>query len=108
MRSFITIVGSTYNLGENPSDRSIFEDIMIIKPLHDKVLIERLDSIKETASGIILKHSEEPDRAKVIEIGPEVTEVQVGDVVQPDWGKATKVQDYFIVKIEDIAYIYEK
>ena len=79
---------------------------MIIKPLHDKVLIERIENIKQTSSGIILKHSEEPDRARVLAIGPDVTEVQVGDVVQPDWGKAAKVQDYFVVKIEDIAYIY--
>ena len=83
-----------------------FEDTMNIKPLHDKVLIERLENIKETASGIILRHSEEPDRARVLAIGPDVTEVQVGEVVQPDWGKAAKVQDYFVVKIEDIAYIY--
>lgn len=81
---------------------------MNIKPLHDKVLIERLETTKETASGIILRHSGEPDRAKVIAVGPEVTEVQVGDVVQPDWGQAAKLQDYFMVKIEDIAYIYEE
>ena len=80
---------------------------MNIKPLHDRVLIERLDSVKETASGIILKHSEEPDRAKVIAVGPEVTEVSAGDVVQPDWGKCAKLQEFFIVKIEDIAYVYE-
>lgn len=79
---------------------------MNIKPLHDKVLIERLENVKETASGIILRHSEEPDRARVLAIGPDVTEVQIGEVVQPDWGKAAKVQDYFVVKIEDIAYIY--
>lgn len=79
---------------------------MNIKPLHDKVLIERIENVKQTASGIILKNSEEPDRAKVLAIGPDVTEVQVGDVVQPDWGKAANVQEYFVVKIADIAYIY--
>lgn len=79
---------------------------MNIKPLHDKVLIERLENVKQTASGIILKNSEEPDRAKVLAIGPEVTEVQVGEIVQPDWSKAAAVQEYFVVKIEDIAYIY--
>lgn len=79
---------------------------MNIKPLHDKVLIERIENVKQTASGIILKNSEEPDRAKVLAIGPQVTEVQVGDIVQPDWSKAAIVQEYFVVKIEDIAYIY--
>jgi chaperonin GroES len=79
---------------------------MNIKPLHDKVLIERIENVKQTASGIILKNSEEPDRAKVLAIGPDVTEVQVGDVVQPDWGKAANVQEYFVVKVTDIAYIY--
>ena len=79
---------------------------MNIKPLHDKVLIERLENVKQTASGIILRHSEEPDRARVLAVGPDVTEVQVGDIVQPDWGKSVAVQEYFVVKIEDIAYIY--
>lgn len=93
-------------LAEQSSRPLHFEDTMNIKPLHDKVLIERLENVKETASGIILRHSEEPDKARVLAFGPEVTEVQVGDVVQPDWGKAAQVQEYFIVKIEDIAYIY--
>ena len=79
---------------------------MNIKPLHDKVLIERLENIKQTASGIILKNSEEPDKAKVLAIGPEVVDVQVGEIVQPDWSKTVKVENYFVVKIEDIAYIY--
>jgi len=93
-------------LTEQSSRPLHFEDTMNIKPLHDKVLIERIENVKETASGIILKHSEDPDKAKVLAVGPDVTEVQVGDVVQPDWGKAAAVQDYFVVKIEDIAYIY--
>ena len=93
-------------LTEQSSRPLHFEDTMNIKPLHDKVLIERLENVKETTSGIILKHSEEPDRARVLAVGPDVTEVQVGDVVQPDWGKAAAVQEYFVVKIEDIAYIY--
>jgi chaperonin GroES len=87
----------------------IFEDIMNIKPLHDKILIERLETIKETSSGIILRHSEEPDKAKVLAVGPDVNEVQVGDTVQPDWGKTVKSESSektFLVKIEDIAYIY--
>jgi co-chaperonin GroES (HSP10) len=79
---------------------------MNIKPLHDKVLIERLENIKETASGIILRHSEEPDRAKVLAVGPDVDEVQVGDIVQPDWGKVVPAEDSFLIKIADIAYIY--
>ena len=79
---------------------------MIIKPLHDKVLIERIENIKQTSSGIILKHSEEPDKARVIAVGPDASELSVGDVVQPDWGKTASVKDYFIVKVEDIAYIY--
>ena len=93
-------------LTEQSSRPLHFEDTMNIKPLHDKVLIERIENVKETASGIILKHSEDPDKARVLAVGPDVTEVQVGDVVQPDWGKAAPVQDYFVVKIEDIAYIY--
>jgi co-chaperonin GroES (HSP10) len=79
---------------------------MNIKPLQNKVLIERLESVKETASGIILKSSEEPDRAKVLAIGPDVTEVEVGDIVLLNWNAAVKSGDNYVISIDHVVFIY--
>ena len=38
-------------------------------PLKDKIIVERIQPLKETDSGIILKSSLDPDRAKVLAIG---------------------------------------
>ena len=42
---------------------------MAYRPLGDNVLVERIAAPKETSSGIILKTTQEPDRAKIIAIG---------------------------------------
>ena len=45
--------------------------------------------------------------AKVIAIGPEVTEVNEGDVVLCDWNKAVKTDDFFVIKEDDIVFVHE-
>ena len=54
---------------------------MAYRPTGNKVLIERIAAKKETSGGIILKTTEEADRAKIIAIGPDVTEVAVDELV---------------------------
>ena len=64
---------------------------MTIKPLFDKIVIERIESQEKTASGIVLPGSaqEKPEQARVIAVGPggiidgkEVTmQIKVGDIV---------------------------
>ncbi len=81
---------------------------MEIRPLHDKIVIERLENKNTTESGIILQRSSEPDRAKVIAIGPEADEVSIGDVVLVDWNAATKIHDYYVISIKSVVFIYEE
>jgi len=67
---------------------------MNIQPLHKKVLIAENHSTVKSESGIILDmadSAQESSQATVIAIGPEVTLVKVGDVILPEWSKASIV-----------------
>jgi len=77
-----------------------------MRPLHDKIIVERIAAETTTASGIVLKSSEEPDRAKVIAIGPDVDEVSVGDIVLLNWNGAIKSGDYYVLRIEHVVLIF--
>ncbi|MGJ0528337.1 co-chaperone GroES [Burkholderia gladioli] len=45
---------------------------MSLRPLHDRVIVKRLDQETKTASGIVLPGSaaEKPDQGEVIAVGP--------------------------------------
>ncbi|AEA64057.1 MULTISPECIES: co-chaperone GroES [Burkholderia] len=45
---------------------------MSLRPLHDRVIVKRLDQETKTASGIVLPDSaaEKPDQGEVIAVGP--------------------------------------
>jgi co-chaperonin GroES (HSP10) len=77
-------------------------------PLRDNIIVSRIAGEKTTASGLILKTSEGPDRAKVLSLGLKVDEVQVGDEVLLNWNKAVKVEDEtYVVPIDEVIFIYE-
>jgi co-chaperonin GroES (HSP10) len=68
---------------------------MEVRPLRKKVLVAENKSEVKSESGIILDGAtsvRESKRATVLAIGPEVTEVKVGDVVLVEWAKATPVK----------------
>lgn len=77
-----------------------------MRPLHNKVIVERIPGETTTSSGIVLQRSNEVDKAKVIAIGPDVDEVSVGDVVLLDWNKAIKTGDKFVLTVDNIVLIY--
>jgi co-chaperonin GroES (HSP10) len=79
---------------------------MNIIPLKNKVVIERVEQTKTTASGIILQRTDEPDRAKILAIGPEVEDVSVGDVVLLDWNAAMKIEDKYVAPVTSVVFIY--
>jgi chaperonin GroES len=79
---------------------------MNIVPLKNKVVVERVEEPKTTPSGIILQCTDEPDKAKVISVGPDVDEVSVGDVVLLDWKATTKIEDKYVVPVTSIVFIY--
>ena len=71
---------------------------MQFRPLKLNVLVAENNSETKSDSGIILEHANSVRESKtgtVLAIGPEVTEVQVGDKILLDWSKAS------VVKIND-------
>jgi co-chaperonin GroES (HSP10) len=81
---------------------------MSYRPTGKNVLIERIAASKQTESGIILKSSEEPDRAKVIAIGPEVDEVSIDEIAVVNWNTATKIEDeLYIINIDNVVLVIE-
>ena len=90
---------------------------MKFRPLHDRVLIEVLDSDEKTAGGIIIPDSakEKPQEGKVVAVGSGAKsedgkivpmDVKVGDVVLFGKWSGTEVkmngEDYLIMKESDI------
>lgn len=65
---------------------------MKIRPLHDRVIVKRLEEVRTTASGIVIPDTatEKPDQGEVVAVGPGKKddqgkviplEVKVGDKV---------------------------
>jgi chaperonin GroES len=95
---------------------------MKIKPLHDRVLVRRLEQEEKTAGGIIIPDTakEKPQQAEVLAVGPGARDdsgkiialdVKVGDVVLfAKWG-GTEVkidgEDLLVMKESDIIAIVE-
>ena len=92
---------------------------MKFKPLHDRVLIEVLDSSEKTAGGIIIPDTaqEKPQEGKVVAVGPGKVgddgkripmEVSVGDIVVYSKYAGTEYKvgtiEYLVVRDEDILF----
>ncbi len=90
---------------------------MQIRPLHDRVIIKRLESERTTASGIVIPDNaaEKPDQGEVVAVGPGRRDeagkliemgVKVGDRVLfgKYSGQAVKIdgQEYLVMREEDI------
>ena len=90
---------------------------MQIRPLHDRVIIKRLDSERTTASGIVIPDNaaEKPDQGEVVAVGSGrrgeagkliAMDVKVGDRVLfgKYSGQAVKVdgQEFLVMREEDI------
>ena len=79
-----------------------------MRPLKDNVIVERIEKENVTSSGILLKSSDEADKAKVTAIGPDVVDVNVDDVLLINWNKAKKITNtIYQVNIEDVIGVFE-
>ena len=85
------------------------------KPLRDKVLVIENEKPKETASGIYLGEARGDENTRagtVLAIGPNVTEVKVGDIVYPMWtlAKVVKEGDLYLglLSQDDILAVQEE
>ena len=63
-----------------------------MRTLGNKVAVERIAAEKVSAGGIVLQRTNEPDKARVLSIGPLVDEVAVGDILLVNWNTAVKVE----------------
>ena len=94
----------------------------MLKPLHDRILVERLDEETTTKGGIIIPDTakEKPQKAKVIAVGPGkrakdgsliALTVQEGDTVLFGKYSGTEVKmggrDYLIMREDDILAVVE-
>ncbi len=95
---------------------------MNIRPLHDRVVVRRMEEERKTASGIIIPDSatEKPDRGEIVAAGPgkmadngerAALQVKVGDKVLfgKYAGTAVKIdgEEVLIMREEDLLAIIE-
>ena len=96
---------------------------MKIRPLHDRVIVKRLEEERKTASGIVIPDTatEKPDQGEVVAVGPGKKDEQgrimamalkVGDRVLfgKYAGQAVKVEgdELLVMREEDIMGVVEK
>ena len=95
---------------------------MKLRPLHDRVIIKRLEEERKTASGIVIPDTaaEKPDQGEVMAVGPgkknedgkvSPVDVKVGDKVLfgKYSGQTVKVQgeELLVMREEDIMGVIE-
>ena len=96
---------------------------MKIKPLGDRLVVERLEQEQKTAGGIIIPDNakEKPKQGKVLAVGPGAkdengkripVDVEAGDIVLfTQWaGNEIKIdgKDYLVLKESDVIGIIEE
>jgi chaperonin GroES len=96
---------------------------MHFRPLHDRVLVRRIDAEEKTAGGIIIPDTakEKPQEGEIIATGPGgrseqgqliPIDVKPGDLVLFGKWSGTKVkidgQDYLIMKESDLLGVVDK
>ena len=90
---------------------------MKIRPLHDRVIVKRLEEERKSAGGIVIPDNaaEKPDQGEVIAVGPgkrndegkrEPLDVKVGDRILfgKYSGSSVKIEgtEYLVMREEDI------
>lgn len=94
-----------------------------LRPLHDRVIVERLEEEKKSAGGIIIPDSasEKPVRGKIVAVGPGkkddngkniALDVKVGDIVLfgKYSGSEVKVdgKDLLVMREDDVIAVFGK
>jgi chaperonin GroES len=105
------------------NELSIQGDAMNLRPLHDRVIVERLENETKTASGIVIPDNaaEKPDQGKVLAVGPGkrnekgdfvAPNIKVGDLVLfgKYSGQTVKVdgKELLVMKEDDLFAVIEK
>jgi chaperonin GroES len=123
-RSPIGGVGA-YSLGAHRFSLidSFSGDVMKLRPLHDRVIVKRLENETKTASGIVIPDNaaEKPDQGEVVAVGPGkrndkgdfvALNIKVGDRVLfgKYSGQTVKVdgEELLVMREEDLFAVIEK
>jgi chaperonin GroES len=108
---------------KDKTDQPVMEDTMKFRPLHDRVVVKRIDAEAKSAGGIIIPDTaqEKPSQGEVVAVGPGgrdeagkliPIDIKVGDrVLFGKWsGTEVKIdgQDLLIMKESDIMGIVEE
>ena len=91
---------------------------MKFRPLHDRVVVRRLEGEQKTAGGIIIPDTakEKPQEGEIIAVGPGgrdesgkliPIDVKVGDVVLFGKWSGTEVEELLIMKESDVMGVIE-
>jgi chaperonin GroES len=106
----------------NSKLKEVWEETMNIRPLNDRLLVQRLEEEETTAGGIIIPDSakEKPAQGKVVAVGPGklndagervALQVKKGDVILFSKYGGTDVkldgEDYLIMREDDVLGIVE-
>ena len=82
-----------------------------LKPLGDKLIVERVEAVAKTAGGIVIPDTakEKPEQGKVIAVGKDAKEVKQSDKVLFAKYSPTEVKmdgkEYLLLKEEDVLAI---
>jgi len=97
---------------------------MKLRPLHDRVIVKRLEQETKTASGIVIPDNaaEKPDQGEVLAVGPGKRNEKTGDFIAPNIktgdrvlfgeysGQTVKVDgdELLVMREEDLFAVVEK
>ncbi len=85
----------------------------MLRPLKNKVILEFIEKEKVSPGGIVLQKADptEANRGKVVAIGTDVTDVEIGQEVLPNWNAAQKTkhenETFYIIEEEQIVLVFE-
>lgn len=87
-------------------------DMTKLKAIGTRLVIERIDADRVTAGGIVLQHSQEVPRARVLDVGAQCKEdISIGDVLVVDWSRVGQVnfehQTHYVVDESTVLAVVE-
>jgi co-chaperonin GroES (HSP10) len=85
----------------------------MLRPIKKNIIVKLIEKETVSKGGIVLAgpDAQEASRGEVLSIGAEVTLIEVGQIILPNWQKAkpTKFEkeDFYIVNEDDVVLIFE-
>jgi co-chaperonin GroES (HSP10) len=64
-----------------------------LKAMGTRLYIEKIESAKTTAMGIVLQSAQEVPRARILDVGSQVKEdLKIGDIIVVDWSRVGQMK----------------